>query len=218
MRILSFLVACTFIADARAGRRSNFGGGELLQGPLGTRFKESMALWPRTCLPHSSLHGNDEREERRMRVHAIRSSIRLPSAAGDKRSRVKLHAAIERSRTKRLYSPPPPASEGNGNGVARSCERPRLPERRCDTRARLHARGVGIDPLEGRKGHIEFSPPAADLHRKRARSPRAAGGSEKRDASQTEQRLRRVLKLNSKAPLAKYRPPAPFLHHCHRRP
>ena len=83
------LVACTFIADARAGRRPNFGGGELSQGPLGTRFKESLALWPRTCSPHSTLHGNDEKEERRMRVHAIRSSIRLPlrPAAASQRRR-----------------------------------------------------------------------------------------------------------------------------------
>ena len=66
VRILSFLVACTFIADARAGRRPNFGGGELSQGPLGTRFKEYLALSPRTCSPHSPLHGNDEKEERRM--------------------------------------------------------------------------------------------------------------------------------------------------------
>ena len=148
VRILSFLilVACTFIADARAGRRSNFGGGELSQGPLGTRFKESVALWPRTCSPHSPLHGNDEKEERRMRVHAIRSSIRLPLPAanrrwrrGDKRSRVKLHAAIERSRTKRLYSLRPPADEGNGNrGTLR------LRERCCDPRARLHARSVSV--------------------------------------------------------------------------
>ena len=87
VRILSFLilVACTFIADARAGRRPNFGGGELSQGPLGTRFKEYLALSPRTCSPHSPLHGNDEKEERRMRVHAIRPSIRLPlpAAAGE---------------------------------------------------------------------------------------------------------------------------------------
>ena len=51
------------------------------KGLLGTRFKESVALWPRTCSPHSTLHGNDEKKERRMRVHAIRSSIRLPLPA-----------------------------------------------------------------------------------------------------------------------------------------
>ena len=100
---------------------------------------------------------------------------RRAGGVGDKRSRVKLHAAIGRSRPKRLYSLRPPADEGNGNrGTLR------LRERCCDPRARLHTRSVRIDPLEGRKGHIEFSPtpPPADLHRNGSeRSLRAAGGS-----------------------------------------